>query len=396
MASIKIQLYKHKTFSDGSHPIIMQIIKDRKKRTLWLGYKANKDHWDSESSLPNEKHPNSTRLANHIRQKLIESTDVILDLDKKKKPYSVQDIFNQLSDSKGSSTFINYTEEIIEKLKTAGKLGNSRVYQYTLNSVKKFRKDKDIPLKEIDYKFISDYENYLHAEKCRTNTIAFYLRTLRAIINKAIKEEIIPSDNYPFSKFSIKSQKTQKRAITKDDIASIKKVKLEEGTDIALAKDLFLFSFYNRGMSFVDMAHLKVKDIQSGRITYSRRKTGQKFSIKITDFSKEIIDRYNDLSDPESYIFPILLREGQEYLDYRNAMRLMNKKLKKIAKLADIEAPLTTYVSRHSWATIAKRSGIPTAIISEGLGHDSEETTQIYLDSFDHDVLDDANEIIIK
>jgi len=166
--------------------------------------------------------------------------------------------------------------------------------------------------------------------------------------------------------------------------------------NLQLYKDLFMFSFYNRGMNFVDIAFLKVKNIESGRLNYTRQKTGQQFSIKITDKSKEIIDRYNDLKNPESYIFPIIYRKGKEYLDYRNAMRLMNKKLKKISNLLKLDVPLTTYVSRHSWATIAKRSGISTAVISEGLGHESEETTQVYLDSFENDVLDDANELVIN
>ena len=161
-------------------------------------------------------------------------------------------------------------------------------------------------------------------------------------------------------------------------------------------KDLFMFSFYNRGMNFVDMAFLKVKNIENARLNYTRQKTGQQFSIKITEKARVIIDRYNDLKDPESYVFPIIYRKGKEYMDYRNAMRLMNKKLKKISNLLKLDVPLTTYVSRHSWATIAKRSGIATAVISEGLGHESEETTQVYLDSFENNVLDDANDLIIS
>jgi integrase len=147
-------------------------------------------------------------------------------------------------------------------------------------------------------------------------------------------------------------------------------------------------------MSYIDIAFLQVNNIIGDRIYYTRKKTGQKFSIKITDKAWEIIRKYNDLSDRDSYIFPIIKRDGQEYLDYRNAMRLTNKKLRKISEIAELPEPISTYTARHSWATIAKRSGIPTAVISEGLGHDSEETTQIYLDSFENDVLDKANEIV--
>jgi len=226
------------------------------------------------------------------------------------------------------------------------------------------------------------------------NTISVHLRTLRAIYNRAIKEKAVSENLYPFKNFKIKIHSTEKRAIQKEDIDKIMEADLSERPDLVLPRDLFLFSFYMRGMSFVDIAYLNVGDIHGDRLTYERRKTKQKFSIRITDRAREVILKYNDLKVKKSYIFPILMRKGQEYLDYRNAMRLMNKKLKDLGDLAELDEPLTTYTTRHSWATIAKRMGVATAVISEGLGHDSEETTQIYLDSFENDVLDDANEMI--
>jgi integrase len=202
--------------------------------------------------------------------------------------------------------------------------------------------------------------------------------------------------SYPFKNITIKSQKTRKRAVNKDVIKMVEELDVSQQENLQLYKDLFMFSFYNRGMNFVDMAFLKVSNIVNGRIEYTRQKTGQQFSIKITDKAKEIISRYNDLKNADSYIFPIIYRKGMEYLDYRNAMRLMNKKLKKISTLLKLDVSLTTYVSRHSWATIAKKSGVVTAVISEGLGHTTEEITQVYLDSFENNVLDDANELIIS
>ena len=149
-----------------------------------------------------------------------------------------------------------------------------------------------------------------------------------------------------------------------------------------------------RGMSFIDMAYLRNRDIVNGRLTYARKKTGQKFSIKLTPEAEKIIKKYSYNDKPDGYVFQILDRKGYEYLDYKNALRLTNKKLKILGEMAGCSIPISTYVSRHSWATIAKRAGIPTAVISEGLGHDSEKTTQIYLDSFENKVLDDANELI--
>jgi integrase len=303
-------------------------------------------------------------------------------------------------------------------LKIFVELSNLMLYQFIFYiyllifrmNLKEFINKKSLFLYEIDYQFVREYKSFLESKetiihegkpnerkkKLTTNGISFYLRTLRAIINKAIKDGLIEETSYPFKNISIKAQKTRKRAVNKDVIKMVEALDVSKENNLQLYKDLFMFSFYNRGMNFVDIAFLKVKNIESGRLNYTRQKTGQQFSIKITDKSKEIIDRYNDLKNPESYIFPIIYRKGKEYLDYRNAMRLMNKKLKKISNLLKLDVPLTTYVSRHSWATIAKRSGISTAVISEGLGHESEETTQVYLDSFENDVLDDANELVIN
>ncbi|MHA1748713.1 MAG: phage integrase SAM-like domain-containing protein [Promethearchaeota archaeon] len=396
MASAKLQLYKHRKLDDGSYPIILQIIKDRKKRIYWFKQYAKESQWNHEENLPNRKHPNSQRLRSLLTKKLKEANDAIIALEEMNRPYTVDDIVNEISDKKSPKSFFAYTENVIQKLTDAGKIGNARVYQNTLNVFKSYRDEIDIDFKHIDYKVLNGFKEYLQQKDSKVNTISNHLRTLRAIYNKAIKDKIVKEAYYPFKDFKIRSEDTKKRAITKDAIDKVRNLNLTEHPDLIQARDYFLFSFYNRGMSFIDIVFLKVKNIQEGRLNYTRRKTGQQFSIKITDKAKEIIDKYNDLSDPDSYIFPVINRPGNEYLDYRNAMRLMNKKLKKIANLADIETPLTTYVSRHSWATIAKRAGIPTAIISEGLGHETEETTQIYLDSFDVEVLDKANEKIIE
>jgi len=397
MASIKIKLNEHKKLTDESSPIIMQLIKDRKKRTIWLKHYAKNDQWDFESNTAKRNHPNSRRLNLYIREKINEAEGVILDLEKRSKHFTVNDIVAKITKGSTFTSFTSYTKNIIDSLIATHKTGNARVYENTSNVfIKKFRNEKDINLQDIDYKCICNFQEYLQKEGRKVNTISVHLRTLRAVINKALNEDLISQEAYPFKKFKIKSESTQKRAISKENIDKIKKLDLDEGTELYKTRDYFLFSFYNRGMSFIDLAFLKVSNIQNDRIYYTRRKTGQKISIKITDLSGEIMRRYNDFSDPDSYIFPIINRKGQEYLDYRNAMRFSNKKLKKIATLAKIEETISTYTARHSWATVAKRSGIPTAVISEGMGHDSEKTTQIYLDSFENAVLDDANEKIIK
>jgi integrase len=396
MASVKLHLYKHKTLKDGSHPILIQVLKDRQRKTFSTGYSAKPDQWNIAQNIPSKKHPNHKLLAQNLKRKVVEIEDSILELENSGKSYNLDDVSKKVKKDNNNESLNDYVQKLTDRFVKQGKLGNARVYKFTKDTFLKYHSEPDVQLKEIDYSKVKGFEDYLLENGNKLNSVSVHLRTLRAIINRAIKDEIIEETSYPFKKISIKSQKTRKRAVNKDVIKMVEELDVPQEENLQLWKDLFMFSFYNRGMNFVDMAFLKVKNIEGGRINYTRQKTGQQFSIKITDKAMAIIDRYNDLSDPESYIFPIIYRKGNEYLDYRNAMRLMNKKLKKISEILNLDVPLTTYVSRHSWATIAKRSGIATAVISEGLGHESEETTQVYLDSFENDVLDDANELIIS
>ena len=410
MASVKVRLKKDKTLSDETHPIVIQIIHNRKRKVFYLGYSATESQWDENKKSANSKHPDHQIIKSKIKNTLHQVKTIILEFENNNQQFSLEDIEKKYKNKPKGTTFFGYSEGIIQFLKESGKDGNAIVYQSSLESIKSFLYEKDILLERIDYHFVKKYHEYLSQKvnvikkgteeekkvKLTPNGISFYLRTLRSIINKAIKEGLIEETSYPFKNISIKSQKTRKRAVNKDVIKMVEELDVPKEENLQLYKDLFMFSFYNRGMNFVDMAFLKVNNIENGRINYTRQKTGQQFSIKITDKAKAIIDKYSNLKDKESYIFPIIYRKGKEYLDYRNGMRLMNKKLKKISGLLKLDVPLTTYVSRHSWATIAKRTGISTAVISEGLGHGSEETTQVYLDSFENDVLDDANEKIIS
>jgi site-specific recombinase XerD len=331
----------------------------------------------------------------NLKKRESEINKVILDLEEKGKPFTVDTIVESISKTINTSSVFSFTENLVKRFKVSGKNGNSAIYNSSLTIFKKFREEKDLNFEELNYKMLINFDAYLQKEKCKVNTISVYMRTLRAIYNKAIKEGVALKELYPFDSYKVKSEKTSKRAIIKGDITQLKNLDFSKKPDKDKARDYFLFSFYTRGMAFVDIAYLKVSNIDGDRLLYSRSKTNQKFTIKLTPQVMEIITKYNDLKNKKSYIFPIIIDpEGNLYTQYRNAMSLTNKKLKKIGEDLKLNIPLTTYVSRHSWATIAKREGVPTAVISEGLGHETERTTQIYLDSFENQVLDDANDLI--
>jgi site-specific recombinase XerD len=395
MASAKIFLFTHKKLKDGSHPIVLQIIKDRSRKLISLGHSATLQQWDERENKPIKKHPNHDKLVLLLQKKLYQANRVIMEFDETGEPYSIEDIVYKLKSGKSNISVYKYTEELIMKLEKTGKIGNSKVYSDTLNAFKKFRSNIDISFNQLSYRVVKDFEESMMEKGLKINSISVYMRTLRAIYNCAIKDKVAQESLYPFKNLKIKSEITSKRAISKEDISRIRNLKLIENSELDKARDYFLFSFNMRGMSFIDLAFLKNRDIINGRLQYSRKKTGQKFSIKITPEAEMIINKHTYSNDPNSYVFQIINRKGQEYLDYKNALRLTDKKLKIIGEMAGCSIPVSSYVSRHSWATIAKRAGVPTAVISEGLGHDSEKTTQIYLDSFENKVLDDANELII-
>lgn len=392
MASVSFMLYIHKKLKDGSHPIVISILKDRKRRVISLGYSATEKQWSESKNTVNSRHPKADKLQKLIKQKKEAAIKALFELEGSGKPYTVDDIAEYLGRIAKTSMFREYTDQLIAIMKHTGNYGNARAYQDALNAFMKFNNEKDLDFKNINSRLLQRFQESLLAKEVKINSISVYLRTLRAIYNKAIKDEVVAARFYPFKEVIIREEPTIKRSLSKEDITKIKNHDYSKRPELEFARDIFLFSFYNRGMNFIDICFLKPDDVVNGRIRYRRQKTGQIFSLKITEQTQDIIDKY--LVAGSKFVFPIVT-EGNEYLTYRNASRLLNKKLKDIGEQVELKTTLSSYVARHTWATIAKRSGVPTAVISEGLGHDSELTTQIYLDSFEDKTLDDANDLIL-
>jgi integrase len=290
-------------------------------------------------------------------------------------------------------TLFNFMQGLIVQLQQRGKHRTSETYQAALNSFRAYRKGKDIMLRAITSNEIQLYEASMLNRGLCANTTSFYMRILRAVYNRAVEQKLT-KQKYPFKNVYTGVSKTIKRAITLTDIKRIKSLDLSANAGLAFARDLFLFSFYTRGMSFVDMVYLRRKNVQGGTICYFRHKTGQLLTIKIEVCMQEIIERYHN---PKSeYIFPIIKTAGREYREYKNALRLVNVRLKEIGEMIDTPISLTTYVGRHSWGSAAKTNNIPISVISESMGHNNETTTQIYLASLDTSVIDQANAKILE
>ena len=251
---------------------------------------------------------------------------------------------------------------------------------------------------ELNYALLTKFET-AHLKKGNSyNGLAVYLRSIRAIFNTAIKIGLVERELYPFLNYEIKTVKTRKRAISFEAIQRIENSQMYSSDSLYYARNLFLASFFLRGISFSDLAHLKVGNIIEGRIHYQRKKTDKPYSIKITEEVQQIFDLYMVGKEKDEYIFPIIKRSSarEQYKDIQDARKRFNKKLKELAELCKIEDDLTSYVSRHSFATRAKNLGIPIASISDMLGHENIKTTEVYLDSLPDDLLDDYHAKVIK
>lgn len=294
---------------------------------------------------------------------------------------------------KEASLFM-FMESVIERLQKLNHIGTAKNYRAALNSFRRFRGDKDILLETIDNTTMEDYQAYLKSAGLAPNSISFYMRILRAVYKHAIEQGLVEDRNI-FRAVFTGAEKTLKRAISIRDIKRIKDINLKSKPDLEFARDVFLFLFYCRGMSFVDAAFLKKADIRNGVLTYRRHKTSQVLHIKIIKPIKELIDRYSIKDSP--YLLPIITHSHKdERKQYETALHRINKNLKSISCMVTLPVALTTYVTRHSWASVAKSKNVPLNVISDALGHDSMATTQIYLASIDPITIDRANELIIK
>lgn len=290
-------------------------------------------------------------------------------------------------------TFLQFFNKQILQLAENGCHRTTETYRSAYHKFACFRMQQDLTFDAIDSQLLVSFQSYLRQQNLSMNTISFYMRILRSVYHKAV-EQGLAVDCQPFSHVYTGQAKTDKRAIGIEELRKIRALDLQDRR-LQFARDLFLFSVYTRGMSFVDIAYLKQGDIRNGILTYKRRKTGQMLNICWEEAMQEIVDRYQK-QHGGTYLLPIINKEnGKERNQYRHVQTQVNKHLKTIAEMAGMSTKLTMYCARHSWATIARQLQIPMEVISHGMGHTHERTTEIYLKSIDIESIDQANRRII-
>jgi len=398
MATVKVK-FRPSIITGKEGTIYYQIIHRRVRRRIKTGYHILREEWDKETSTIRLESIGSDKRRNHLAMlrecigKDVKRLEWIISGATGESAHTADDIVDRFSKSRDKWSFLCFMEETIAQLKRLGRERTAENYAAALNSYMKFRNGEDVLLFEIDSDLMLEYEAFLKSNGVVMNTVSFYNRILRAVYNRAVEKGLVVQ-RYPFKHVYTGIDKTVKRAVSLEGIRRIKELDLSSEPNLDLARDLFLFSFYTRGMSFIDMAFLKKKDLCNGMLSYRRKKTNRLLLIKWEATMQEIIDKYDTSGTP--YLLPIVRKSGKERLQYRNAQRMMNNKLKEIAALAGLGTNLTMYVSRHSWASIARSQNIPLSVISDGMGHDSENTTQIYLASLDNSMIDKANELILE
>lgn len=397
MASIKVK-FRPSTIEGKKGVIYYQVIQNRIIRQLKTNYHISPSDWDEEnfSFKLDETSPNE-ELLNIDKQVQwdVKRLEAIIRLfEKRHQSYSSEDIIDFFQTRAKELSLFDFMHIQIEKQQQMGRARTAETYTTTLYSISRYLHHEDILMEEITSDLLQDYEDSLHAQGVSQNSSSFYMRILRAVYNRSVDNGIV-EQQYPFKDVYTGIDKTVKKAIPMDMIKAIKALDYSNNPHLSFARDMFLFSFYTRGMSFIDMAYLRKDDLQDDTLIYARRKTGHKLFVKWEPCMQEIVDKHP--SNPNSpYMLPILKAPFEnERNQYKTCLFLVNKNLKIVAAAAGIPIPLTMFVARHSWASIASQKNIPLSIISEGMGHESEQDTMIYLASLDNTLVDKANSQIL-
>lgn len=376
---------------------MFQLIYGRTVRRITSRYKIFAGEWNGEVgriALPTPSSPRYAHLVS-VESALQWELNRLQRMVQESVPVNLDEIAANFSSGIGTmDSVFNFIRRQIHHKEQIGKVRSSETYRSMLNSFTCFRKGVDLTFDMMDGMLMELYEAWMRKCGLTRNSTSFYMRILRTNYKLAVEKGVTP-DRHPFRKVYCGIDKTVKRSLPFSEIKKISALDLSRKPSMDFARDMFMFSFCTRGMSFIDMAYLKKADLNNGCLAYRRKKTGQLMMIEWTKQMQDIIDKYK--SDGTSYLLPIITREdGSERRQYQNQMRKINRLLKDIANRAGLPLSLSMYYARHSWATIARGRDVPLAVISEGLGHDSETTTQIYLDSIKSSEVDKVNRMILE
>ena len=397
MASVKLLLNKYRARRDGTYPLVFQLIHNHQKRLLYTPYKLYPEEFDVRNGrvlhLSNDRR-NLLEVKRINRDLALQRKSLdkhIEALELRREEYTAADVLFRYQVEHDNLSLLHYVDMQIGRKQKQNKYGMAAALRSTRSSLATFSGLKILHLNDLNAPFVRAYEDFLMQRGVCPNTVCYYMRNLKSIFNQAVQDGYLMTTVNPFRFIRVKQTRTVKRALKRDTLRRLSDRDFSQYPHLDMARDLFLFGFYCRGMSFIDILHLKKSDINNDVIGYRRHKTNQWLQIAVTPQLERLMNKY---TNPSQYVFPILkdVPEEEQYHIYRLALERVNRNLKRVAEMCNVAISLTTHMSRHSWATQAKEIGAPIAVISEGLGHTSEKTTRIYLKEFDRSIVDAINE----
>ena len=400
MATIKLK-FRASSVLGAEGTLYYQVIHKRNVKCISTDYRVYADEWNEETAtlvIPckGERKAELQLMKSAIAWEMRQRREAVAKLETANKDFSMDELCEAFRQIPTCKTVFTFLQEQISRQERMLRHGTAMTYNNAYQRFKEFRADADLTFDQLTLDMIEEYEAWLTNRRLMQNTIRFYLRTLHTLLYKAIDEGLLSDDNKLFSRVRLAYVPTNKRAISAEDIRAIQQLVLPPGSIQAFARDLFMFSFYTRGMSFIDIAYLKKKDLKNGLLSYCRKKTNQQITIAWEQELQVIVDRYSAQTEDTPYMLPIIKNMDEtEYVQYKRVQTNVNRALKRIGTIAGLRLPITMYVARHSWASIARDMDISISVISEGMGHHSCKTTQIYLDTIDTSKINEANRKII-
>ena len=401
--SVEAICLNYRPKKDNTYPLMLRLTKSGKRKYVSLGLSVEERFWDFKKNQPKRNCPDRDAILSVIERKSKQYREQITQFKVEGKDYTLETLVQRVENPVRQMNFGEYLDYFIQQLKEENRLGYAESFKGLKSSLILYCDSLDFQFTHIDQQWLKGYEMFLIRSGKKENTIGIRFRSLRVIFNKAVSEKLVKREYYPFDDFKVSKfhEQTMKRAISKEDIKRIIELDLRTVTTyhspyLSLGRDLFLFSYLSCGINLTDMARIRYCDIFEGRLSYHRQKTGKLISFQLQPMALDIIEKYHKPeARQDDYVFPILDRKVHKTAiqirdKVRKANKATNKALHKIGEKLGIPIDLTTYVARHSYTTVLKRSGVSTAIISESLGHSSEKVTQIYLDSFENSQIDEA------
>lgn len=401
MTSIKARLNRSHIGKDGMYPLGIQVIHRRTKCIVSTPYRLKRSEFNPLSEKASADGRNKVRSSQireinaYIAEIKNEIEKVVHSLTILEGNFTVYDITRVFKIRTDKSNFFTYADSRIAGMKQAGRDSTAANYQSAIHAFEHYLGNRELSLNGLTKSILDGFMDFRKQQGNKPNTVVFYVRQLRAIYNKAYEDGYVEENvRSPFDKVRLKGEETAKRAISRQEVGEIRTLDLKgQHPQKVLARDLFLFSLFSRGMSFVDMCYLKKENRHGDMLVYRRRKTGQLLQLRIEPALKALLVKYRD--ENSDYLLP-MLRKDDSYEGYRYVQRRLNKRMRELGRQLGFHFPLTFYVARHTWATMARDKGFPLSAISAGMGHTCEQTTRVYLAHVDHRVIDRMNSVIIK